>query len=253
MVPARRTMVNETMMDAFEPELKGMVSAARLAEGMGASYFDLSVKLGPDAALKSVGGATRVSLLPRVAPANGDRERDLWYSYQDSRDELASMNARTGEIRKAAPAAPEGSALKSFLLWLGGVALVALIYGGFYWAASHAPVAAPQGVPEGWSGPIPTIEDIFQGMGGVLGLGMLAGTLRAKKAKVTDDEIASAAKSVASSKGGIWSQTEYNMAYYNTLESLKTRGATKKQIALFEKLCAEAPVIGGRFNPWSGD
>lgn len=253
MVPARRTMVSETMMDAFEPEFKGMVSAERLAEGMGAAYFDLSVKLGPDAALKSVDGATRVSLLPRVAPANGDRERDLWYSYQDSRRELASMNARTGEIRKAAAAAPEGSALKSFLLWLGGVALVALIYGGFYWAASHAPVAAPQGVPEGWSGPIPTIEDIFQGMGGVLGLGMLAGSLRAKKAKVTDDEIASAAKSVASSKGGIWSQTEYNMAYYNTLESLKSRGASKKQLALFEKLCAEAPVIGGRFNPWSGD
>lgn len=252
MVPARRTMVSETMMDAFEPEFKGMVSAARLAEGMGAQYFDLSVKLGPDAALKSVDGATRVSLLPRVAPANGDRERDLWYSYQDSRDELASMNARTGEIRKA-EIAPKGSALKSFLLWLGGVALVALIYGGFYWAAAHAPVAAPQGVPEGWSGPIPTIEDLFQGMGGVLGLGMLAGSLRAKKAKVTDDEIASAAKSVASSKGGIWSQTEYNMAYYNTLESLKSRGATKKQIALFEKLCAEAPVIGGRFNPWSGD
>ena len=252
MVPARRTMVSETMMDAFEPEFKGMVSAARLAEGMGAQYFDLSVKLGPDAALKSVDGATRVSLLPRVAPANGDRERDLWYSYQDSRDELASMNARTGEIRKGAPSAAKDSALKSFLMWLGGVALVALIYGGFYWAASNAPVAVPS-VPEGWSGPIPTIEEMFQGMGGVLGLGMLAGTLRSKKAKVTDDEIASAAKSVASSKGGIWSHTEYNMAYYNTLESLKSRGATKKQLALFEKLCAEAPVIGGRFNPWSGD
>ncbi|MCM2305776.1 MAG: hypothetical protein NDJ72_13830, partial [Elusimicrobia bacterium] len=254
MVPARRTMVNETMMDAFEPELKGMVSAARLAEGMGASYFDLSVKLGPDAALKSVDGATRVSLLPRVGPPNGGRERDLWYSYQDSRDELASMNARTGEIRKAAPAAPKDSALKSFLLWLGGVALVALIYGGFYWAASNAPVAAPQ-LPEGWNGPVPTIDEFFRGMSGMgaLGLGLLAGTLRSKKAKVTDDEIAAAAKSVTASKGGIWSQTEYNMGYYTTLESLKARGATKKQIALYEKLCAEAPVIGGRFNPWSGD
>lgn len=251
MVPARRTMVSETMMDAFAPELKGMVSKESLAEGVNATSFNMGVKMGPDAALKGLDGVTRVSLLPRVEPVSGDK--DLWYSYQDSRDELASMNARTGEVRKA-EIAPKASALKSFLLWLGGVALVALIYGGFYWAASHAPVAAPQGLPEGYNGPIPTIDDMFRGMGGVLGLGLLAGTLRgAKKAKVTDDEIASAAKSVASSKGGIWSQTEYNMAYYNTLESLKARGATKKQIALFEKLCAEAPVIGGRFNPWSGD
>ncbi|MBI2789992.1 MAG: hypothetical protein HYX59_15080, partial [Elusimicrobia bacterium] len=250
MVPARRTMVSETMMDAFAPELKGMVSKERLAEGVNAGSFNMGVKMGPDAALKGLNGVTRVSLLPRVEPVSGDK--DLWYSYQDSRDELASMNARTGEVRKAAPAAPKGSALKSFLLWLGGVALVAAIYGGFYWAASNAPVAVPT-VPEGWNGPIPTVDDFFRGMGGVLGLGMLAGTLRSKKAKVTDDEIASAAKSVASSKGGIWSQTEYNMAYYNTLESLKSRGATKKQLALFEKLCAEAPVIGGRFNPWSGD
>ncbi|MDD5304841.1 MAG: hypothetical protein PHS14_17225, partial [Elusimicrobia bacterium] len=254
-VPARRTTISETMMDAFEPELKGMVSAARLAEGMGAAYFDLSVKLGPDAALKSVDGVTRVSLLPRVGPPNRGRERDLWYSYQDARREISSMNARTGEIRKAAPAAPKGSALKSFLLWLGGVSLVVAIYGGFYWAASHAPVAVPQGIPEGWQGPIPTIDDVFRGMGGVLGLGMLAGALKRgpAKPKVTNDEIAAAAKSVAASKGGIWSSTEYNMSYSMALDSLKSRGATKAQLELFKKLCDEAPVIGGRFNPWSGD
>lgn len=249
MVPARRTMVTETMMDAFEPELKGTVSDARLSEGVNASLFGMGVKAAPDAALQGLSGVTRVSLLPRVEPVSGDKE--LWYSFQDSRDELAAMNARTGEIRKTAPA-PKDSALKSFLLWLGGVALVALIYGGFYWAASNAPAAAPQ-LPEGWNGPVPTIDEFFRGMGGVLGLGLLAGTLRGKKAKVSDDDIAAAAKSVASSKGGIWSHTEYNMAYYNTLERLKTRGATKAQLELFKKLCAEAPVIGGRFNPWSGD
>ncbi len=43
------------------------------------------------------------------------------------------------------------------------------------------------------------------------------------------------------------------MGYYNTLESLKARGATEAQLAQFKKLCDEAPVIGGRFNPWSGD
>lgn len=253
MVPARRTMVTETMMDAFEPEHKGLISAARLAEGVAASSFNMGVKTAPDAALMGLDGVTRVSLLPRVEPVSGDK--DLWYSYQDSRGELASMNARTGEIRKAAPVAPKDSALKSFLLWLGGVALVALIYGGFYWAASHAPAAAPQGIPEGYYGPTPTIDEFFRGMGGVLGLGLLAGTLKrgAKKPKVMDDEIAAAAKSVASSKGGIWSHTEYNMAYSNTLESLKARGATLAQLKQFKKLCDAAPVIGGRFNPWSGD
>lgn len=250
MVPARRTMVTETMMDAFAPEPRGLVSASRLAESVNASSFDMGVKMAPDAALQGLSGVTRVSLLPRVEPVSGDKE--LWYSFQDSRDELAAMNARTGEIRKAPPAAPKESALKHFLLWLGGVALVALIYGGFYWAASNAPAAAPQ-LPEGWNGPVPTIDEFFRGMGGVLGLGLLAGTLRGKKGKVSDDDIAAAAKSVASSKGGIWSHTEYNMAYYNTLESLKSRGATKAQLELFKKLCDEAPVIGGRFNPWSGD
>lgn len=250
MVPARRTTVSETMMDAFTPELKGTVSAERLSEGVAASLFDLGVKTAPDAGLQGLDGVTRVSLLPRVEPVSGDK--DLWYSFQDSRDELATMNARTGEIRRAPPAAPAPSALTSFLMWLGGVALVAAIYGGLYWAAMNAPVAVPQ-VPEGWNGPIPSIDEIFGGMGGVLGMGLLAGTLRGKKAKLTNDDISAAAKSVASSKGGVWSQTEYNMAYYNTLENLKSRGATKAQLALFKKLCDEAPVIGGRFNPWSGD
>ena len=71
--------------------------------------------------------------------------------------------------------------------------------------------------------------------------------------KVTDDEISAAAKSVVSSKGGIWSATEYNMGYSNTIENLTKRGATKAQLAALRKLCDEAPVIGGRFNPWSGD
>ncbi|MEQ1920799.1 MAG: hypothetical protein ABL955_16530, partial [Elusimicrobiota bacterium] len=151
MVPARRTMVTETMMDAFSPELKGLVSSERLSEGVPAAEFDARVKITPDAALKNVSGVTRVSLLPRGG--------DLWYSVQDSRDELATMNALTGEVRKAALPAP-GSKLASFAVWLLGVALVAAIYGAFYWAASHAPAAVPQGLPEGYNGPIPSIEDV---------------------------------------------------------------------------------------------
>ncbi len=94
----------------------------------------------------------------------------------------------------------------------------------------------------------------FLGMGGFLGLGVLAGTLRgAKKPKVTDDEIRAFVPGVVAYKGRPWSQTEYNVGYYTTLSSLKERGATKRQIALYEKLCAEAPIKGGSFNPWSGD
>jgi len=250
MVPARRTMITETMMDAFEPEPRGIASASRLASGVGASSFDMGVKMGPDAALKDVDGVTRVSLMPRVEPGSG--AKDLWYSLQAG-DEVASMNARTGEIRKAAVKPASDSALKAFLLWLVGASAVVAIYSALYWAASNAPVAVPQ-LPEGWNGPVPNIDDLFRGMGGVLGLGMLAGTLGGKKApKVTDAEVRSAASGAISYKGRPWSQTEYNMGYYTALESLKSRGATAAQLALFEKLCAEAPIKGGSFNPWSGD
>jgi len=251
-VPARRTTVSETMMDAFDPELAGLITAEHLASGVAASRFDMGVKRDVNSALASVDGVSRVSLLPRSEPGSGDKE--LWYSLQDSRDELAAVNARTGEVRMGAPRAPADSALKSFLMWLGGVALVAAIYGGFYWAASHAPVAVPQGLPEGYNGPVPGFEDLFRGMGGLLGLGALAGVIKkGKKTKLSDADVRAAAAGAISYKGRPWSQTEYNMGYYNSLESLKSRGATKAQIALFEKLCAEAPIKGGSFNPWSGD
>ena len=252
MVPARRTMISETQMDAFEPQLKGTVSAERMSAGITASRFNAAVMTTPDAALNGVSGVVRVSLMPRTEPGSGDK--DLWYSLQDSRDELASVNARTGEVRKATPAAPSDYTLKNFLLWLGAVGVVAAIYGALFWAATHGPVAVPQGIPEGWQGPIPTIEDVFRGMGGVLGLGALAGMLKpgAKKPTLTDDDIAASAKSVVASKGGIWSQTEYNMSYYYAIESLKDRGATEAQLALFKQPCDEAPLKGGRFIPCSG-
>jgi hypothetical protein len=88
--------------------------------------------------------------------------------------------------------------------------------------------------------------------GGVLGALGLKKTKAAKPA-ITDESVRGAAASVASYKGRPWSETEYNMAYYTTLESLQKDGATPAQIELYKKLCAEAPIRGGSFNPWSGD
>lgn len=173
MVPARRTMVTETMMDAFEPKLVGTVDARSMAESVDAGLFGRAVKIDPDAALAASGvdGVSRVVLVPRTQK-NGDK--DLWYSFQDLRgDELASVNARTGEVVKAARPAP-GSALASFLLWLGGVALVAAVYGGLYWAGSHAPAAAPE--PGSWIGPVPSIDQLFGGHQ-LLGAGLMIGSL----------------------------------------------------------------------------
>ena len=70
---------------------------------------------------------------------------------------------------------------------------------------------------------------------------------------LTDERIRSAARGVAAHKGRPWSSTEYNMSYGMTYDSLERAGATPEQLQLFEKLCAEAPIIGGSFNPWSGD
>ncbi|MBI5201728.1 MAG: HAD hydrolase family protein [Elusimicrobia bacterium] len=70
---------------------------------------------------------------------------------------------------------------------------------------------------------------------------------------VTDEQVRAAARSTVSQKGGIWSATEYNMAYYFGEQHLREKGATEAQLALYKKLCDEAPVINGRFNPWSGD
>lgn len=253
MVPARRTMVSETMMDAFEPELKGPFTSDDRMSSIPADAFEQIVTLGPDAALKEISGTTRVSLFMQGG--------EFKYSLQNAAEELGTMGARTGVIVKSKERSENAeSNVASFLLWLGGVSLVALIYGAFYWAMAHAPAAAPQGLQDGYHGPVPSLEDVFRGMSGTLGMaGIIAagvlggGSKRVRKAKVTDDEVRSAAAGAISYKGRPWSQTEYNMGYYNALESLKSRGATEAQLALFEKLCADAPIKGGSFNPWSGD
>ncbi|MBI5202371.1 MAG: hypothetical protein HY925_12345, partial [Elusimicrobia bacterium] len=262
----------------------------------------------------------------REEPVSGDK--DLWYRFYDDKGAAVSVSARTGEARVDAALPPKrdggGSVWKRALGGLGLAALTAAVYGGLYYAASHAPAAvssiptAPGGwemlfggtlgglglglrarlaeafrkakpalitlgliaatagmyaamayafmhapaassgiqVPEGWQGPIPSNIDIGAIFGGTLGLAGLSGVIKrvkGKAPKITDERVRAAANSAIASKGRPWSQTEYNMSYYMALESLKKDGATAAQIALFEKLCADAPIRGGSFNPWSGD
>ena len=70
---------------------------------------------------------------------------------------------------------------------------------------------------------------------------------------VSDDSIRASAQGVASYKGRPWSSTEYNLNYAMGYDGLERRGATPQQLDLFRKLCDEAPMRGGGFNPWSGD
>jgi hypothetical protein len=70
---------------------------------------------------------------------------------------------------------------------------------------------------------------------------------------VTAERIAAAVKSAVSYKGRPWSQTEYNMEQSMTENGLRRDGAGPAQIRLFYRLCGEAPVRPGGFNPWSGD
>jgi hypothetical protein len=68
-----------------------------------------------------------------------------------------------------------------------------------------------------------------------------------------DESVRQSAKSVAVNKGGIYSHTDYNIYYYYAQQGLERAGATPEQLKLFARLCDEAPVKGGRYNPWSGD
>lgn len=138
-----------------------------------------------------------------------------------------------------------GRALRAavpFLTWLGLAALTVALYGGLYWAFTSAPAAVPD---------IPIAPFGWEGLFGAAGVGLGVGAL--SQPRVSDEEIRAAAASVIFYKGRPWSETEFNMTYLPTRDRLKASGATKKQLALFEKLIADAPLKGGSFNPWSGD
>jgi hypothetical protein len=139
------------------------------------------------------------------------------------------VNARTAEIRVAV--APQAQPAKKGLSGTAKFLIVAALA-----ALAYALISGQLGVAVGFA----------------LGAGATRKIVRAVK-KVSDDEVRATANHVISYKGRPWSSTEFNSVYYPALENLKARGATKKQVALFEKLVADAPIKGGSFNPWSGD
>lgn len=186
---------------------------------------------GPQQALDALraahpGFGTSVSVALRLEQTE---DLDPWYRFYDNNGAQAAVNARTAEIRVAvapqAPAPKQGlSGTAKFLI---AAALAALAY-----------------------------ALVTGQLGAAAGFALAAGALKktgGAKAKLSDDEVRSTASYVISYKGRPWSSTEFNSVYYPALEGLKARGATKRQVALFEKLVADAPVKGGSFNPWSGD
>ncbi|MDE2490129.1 MAG: hypothetical protein KGM24_04735, partial [Elusimicrobia bacterium] len=216
----------------------------RLFVGVPASAARTAAAVGPATVAAAAGPEARsLSLEARWPKAEGPAK--LWYVVRGERGrELYAVDAAGGETVKPAPYAW----VKPFLIWLGLAAATIGIYGAIAFAFSHSPASSGSYVSSG--------TDIGRIFGGALGAGLLAGSLAKaapRPAAPTDDEIRAAASSVSSYKGMPWSQTEYNVGYYTTLERLKERGASDAQLELYKRLCAEAPLRGGRFNPWSGD
>ena len=203
--------------------------------------FWANSRLDPQAALDlankslpSLGGGVSVALAYR-------EDRNLWYRFYANNGAVVSVNARSEavEVDKAVSAESGASPkLGRAIDWkyaavvVGFFAAMAAIYAAISWAMS----------------------DVGASLGGALGFGALAGTIRpVKKPPVGNDEIDAAAQAVVSYKGGIWSQSEYDGGYFNAADDLRKRGATKEQMERFKKLCDEAPIIDGRFNRWAGD
>lgn len=245
----RRTMVAETQLDAYD--LKDL-GASGMPANFPASLVSETIKVAPMAVVAKSGDDARTLELRARWSAAGPAELVYVIRGENGR-ELKSVNAATGAETAPQPWAKAKAAAATLAL----IAATAALYAAIAYAFMHAP-AATSGlqVPEGWQGPIPSNVDIGAVFGGMLGVVGLSGAIKKVKGqapKISDERVTGAANSVISYKGRPWSNTEYNMAYYTTLESLKKAGATPAQVALFEKLCADAPIRGGSFNPWSGD
>jgi hydroxymethylpyrimidine pyrophosphatase-like HAD family hydrolase len=252
-VKVRRTMVSETLVDAYDLKDLGRIG---LPESFPASAVRDAIKVTPMDAVARSGDDARALELKARWPDNGGPAELVWVIRGEKGRELKSVNATTGEERVPQPWAKAKRAALTIAL----IAAAAAIYGGLAWAFSHAPAAVNTlQIPEGWQGPIPDNIDIGRMFGAAGILGAATGILRrvkgakAPKPAVTDERVASAARGVISYKGRPWSMTEYNMSYYTTLDTLKREGATEGQLAKFAELCAAAPIKGGSFNPWSGD
>jgi hypothetical protein len=225
--------------DRGRTRMYSTVPAAAVPEMLKVSATGAMTAAGPGA--RSVGLQSR---WPDEGPAQ------LWYVVRGEKGrEIAAFHAGTGAVAVPKPY----EALKQSLITGGLVAFTIALYAAIYYAIAHAPAATSTiQIPDGWQGGVPD----GAGWGSLLGAGVIGAALgRAKTPapKPADADVRARAAAVSIYKGYPWSQTEYNSAYYPALENLKSAGATDEQIALFERLCAEAPLRGGRFNPWSGD
>jgi hypothetical protein len=198
-----------------------------------AAIRELSVEYGPEQALDAVRAAypdfdSRVSL--SISP-EGE------YTIYDGRGGQAVVDAQTNDVTlESVPAPYETSRWTT-----GKTVTLALFTAGFI--AWLAPKLL-------WVAGLLLVVGILVKL---IGMKSFVGGETPKAPGVADADIEKAAEGVISSKGRPWSQTEYNMGYYNTLENLKKRGATEEQLERFKKLCDDAPVKNGGFNPWSGD
>lgn len=73
------------------------------------------------------------------------------------------------------------------------------------------------------------------------------------KKKISDQEVTDSAKAMAFYKGDTYSFSEFVCYKTWARQELIDKGATKKQLELFEKTVAALPLRNGHFNPYSGD
>jgi hydroxymethylpyrimidine pyrophosphatase-like HAD family hydrolase len=182
----RRTMVSETLVDAYGVKDLG---PRRFFVGFRAADLPGFVKIDPMDVIRKSGDAAR-SLELQARWTGAEQNPELWYVVRgDKGRELSAINAKTGVVDETG----RWESLKKAAITIAMIAATAGIYAVIWWAMSHAPAAASS-APEGWQGPIPDIGALF---GGTVGLAALTGTRRGvKKAKVPNDETAAAAKSV---------------------------------------------------------
>ncbi|MDE2290445.1 MAG: hypothetical protein KGL53_00065, partial [Elusimicrobia bacterium] len=146
-VTVRRTMVSETQVDAFDAKDEGPMS---LFTGYMASEVPAALKVSPmEVVARSGPEASTLEVQARWSDGNGPAE--LVYVVRDAKGrELESVNAATGAVKVPEPYAW----VRGALVFLGGLAMVALLYGALAYAVMHAPAAVSSTpfVPDaGWS------------------------------------------------------------------------------------------------------
>jgi hypothetical protein len=70
---------------------------------------------------------------------------------------------------------------------------------------------------------------------------------------LAEERVKAAAANTISYKTSTYGASEYDRAFYENKSSLELAGATQAQLASYDKLCAEAELVGGHFNSWTGD